>query len=101
MPETTNLPQRTLGKPLTIVQPEYPREAQLRHIQGEVVLELQVDPSGKVQTVRRVSGNALLSEAAEKAAWQWHYSPAPDDQKSTIAVTLVRFDFTMKAEANK
>lgn len=101
MPETTNLPQRTLGKPVTIVQPEYPREAQLRHLQGEVVLELHVDPSGKVQTVRRVSGNALLSEAAEKAAWQWSYSPAPDDQKSAIAVTLVRFDFTMKAQANK
>lgn len=101
MPKTTNLPPRTLGKPLTIVQPEYPREAQLRHIQGEVVLELHVDPSGKVQTVRKVSGNALLSEAAEKAAWQWHYSPAPDDQKSALAVTLVRFDFTMKAEANK
>jgi TonB family protein len=101
MPETTNLPQRTLGKPITIVQPEYPREAQLRRLQGEVVLELQVDPSGKVQTVRRVSGNRLLSEAAEKAAWQWSYSPAPDDQKSAIAVTLVRFDFTMKAQANK
>jgi len=65
------------------------------------VLELHVDPSGKVQTVRRVSGNTLLSEAAEKAAWQWSYSPAPDDQKSAIAVTLVRFHFTMKAQANK
>ena len=100
-PKTTNLPERTLGKPITIVQPEYPREAQLRHLQGEVVLELHVDPSGKVQTVRRVSGNTLLSEAAERAAWQWAYSPAPDDQKSAIAVTLVRFDFTMKAQASK
>lgn len=101
MPKIANPLQRSLGKPIRIVQPEYPREAQLRRLQGEVVLELQVDPSGKVQTVRRVSGNELLSEAAEKAVWQWHYSPARDDQNSSPAVTLVRFDFTMKAEANK
>lgn len=101
MPKTTSLLQRPLGKPIRVVQPEYPKEAQLRHLQGEVVLELHVDPSGKVQTVRRVSGNALLSEAAEKAAWQWHYSPAPDDQNSALAVALVRFNFTMNAEAHK
>jgi TonB family protein len=100
VPETATRPQTSLGRPTTIVKPEYPREAQLRQLQGDVLLELQINSAGNVQNVRRVSGNALLSEAAERAARQWHYRPFADNQAAPL-VTMVSFNFTLKGKANK
>jgi TonB family protein len=101
MPETHAISQRPLGKPIVVVKPEYPRDAQLRHVQGDVLLELQVDPEGNVQNARRVKGDALLGEAAERAARQWRYRASTDDQDSALAVTWVWFKFTLKGEAEK
>jgi TonB family protein len=72
----------------------------LRQLQGDVLLELQINSAGNVQNVRRVSGNALLSEAAERAARQWHYRPFADNQAAPL-VTMVSFNFTLKGKANK
>jgi TonB family protein len=84
--------------PIKIVRPKYPKLAELSHIEGDVVLELHVDSRGKVETVRIVSGNSLLREAAEEAARQWQYPPSAGNRQPTSMVTLVRIAFKLKPE---
>src|SRR5580692_11712014 len=72
------------------VAPEYPREARLKHIQGEAKLAMVVSPpQGNIVTdLHAVSGDPLLVAAAMKAASQWTFQmtyggfigngPAPD-----------------------
>jgi TonB family protein len=99
--ESTDKYQTSLRRPIKIVQPKYPKLAELRHIEGEVLLELQVNSRGRVQTVRTLSGNPLLREAAEEAARQWHYPSFPENQPPVSSVTRVRFNFKLKPETER
>jgi protein TonB len=56
-------------------KPEYPMLAQQARVQGIVILEAQVGPDGRVQTVRVLRGIPLLDEAAIAAVRQWRYQP--------------------------
>lgn len=85
--------------PIKIVRPTYPKLAELRHIEGEVLLELQVNSRGRVQTVRTLSGNLLLREAAEEAARQWQFPRSENQAVSTF--TRVKFNFKLPAEINR
>src|SRR5262249_41558838 len=85
--------------PIKIVKPRYPRAAELRRIEGEVILELEVDPRGVVQTVRTLNGDSLLGEAAKEAARQWRFPPAENQSVSTV--TRARFNFKLPAETNR
>jgi TonB family protein len=87
--------QASMRDPIKIVQPKYPKLAELRHLEGDVLLELHVNPSGKVETVRTISGNSLLAEAAEEAARQWQYPRSPGNQQPTSMVTRVRVNFKL------
>jgi len=93
--------QASARQPIKIVQPKYPKFAELRRIEGSVLLELHVDALGKVQKVRTVSGNSLLREAAEEAAWQWQYPPSPGNQPPTSTVTQVRVNFKLNPESRR
>jgi TonB family protein len=93
--------QISLRKPVKVVWPKYPKLAELRHIEGDVLLELHVNPNGKVQKIRPLTGNSVLIEAAEEAARQWQYAPLPSSQASSAAVTRVRFNFTLNPETRR
>jgi TonB family protein len=84
---------------IKVVQPQYPQMAKIRRIGGVVLLELEVDASGKVQKVRSVGGNSLLTEAAEAAARQWQYSPTPN--QTVPSVILVQFNFSLDSEGKR
>lgn len=88
-------------KAIKIVSPKYPKLAELRHIEGDVLLELHIDSSGTVQKVRAVSGNSALTEAAQEAVRQWRYTPLQNDQASSASVTWVRFTFKLNPEAKR
>jgi TonB family protein len=96
--ETVDLEQSPLGPPIKVVKPTYPKLAMLRRVEGEVVVELQVNPQGQVQSVRAITGPQDLRTAAEDAARQWEYPPSPHNQVSVPAVTRVRFNFKLQAE---
>jgi len=100
----TGLADREQGsalQPIKIVQPKYPKFAELRRIEGSVLLELHVDALGRVEKVRAISGNSLLREAAEVAAWQWQYPRSPGNQQPTSAVTQVRVNFKLNPESRR
>jgi TonB family protein len=99
--EATNADQASARQPIRIVQPKYPKLAELARIEGNVLLELHVDSKGRVETARALSGNALLREAAEEAARRWQYPPSSGNQSSTAMVTRVRVNFKLKPETRR
>jgi protein TonB len=57
------------------VQPIYPELALHAGVQGVVILECVLDPSGHVADVKVLKGHPLLDEAARTAVRQWVYAP--------------------------
>ncbi len=58
-----------------VVTPVYPPLAKAAHIQGTVVFAITVDKTGKVATVKVVSGPAMLQQAAMDSLRQWTFHP--------------------------
>ena len=57
------------------VAPAYPEIAKRLKIGGVVRLEVTIDAAGKVTNVKTVSGNHMLSPAAEEAMRGWKFAP--------------------------
>jgi TonB family protein len=57
------------------VDSQYPKSAIEQHIQGRVVLDVDVSRRGVVLGVHPVSGQALLTTAAVDALQQWRFRP--------------------------
>jgi TonB family protein len=68
------------------VAPLYPEIAKRMRITGEVRLSVTVDAEGKVTDVKAISGNGMLSVAAEDAVRKWKFVPGPG--LSTVEVAL-------------
>ena len=60
---------------LVHVAPVYPEFARLSRVQGVVTMEAILDATGKVESVRVLSSQPLLEEAAVRAVRQWRYTP--------------------------
>jgi len=71
------------------VRPVYPAQAKQSGIQGDVIIEAVIDPSGKVSGMKVVSGPLLLHQAAMDALRQWKYEPAVlDDKPEPIRIVV-------------
>jgi TonB family protein len=68
------------------VPPVYPELAKRMHIGGVVRILARVAPDGTVTDVKTVSGNKLLSLAAEEAVKQWKF--AGGDSESAINIDI-------------
>lgn len=75
------------------VQPEYPRMARLRRIQGIVILEVTVDRQGNVSNVSVLRSAEGLGEAAVEAVRRWRYEPTVVNGRpvSVVLTETVRF----------
>jgi periplasmic protein TonB len=78
------------------VDPVYPEIAARAMVQGNVVVELQVSPQGRVTDAQIVKGIPLLNEAALQAVRQWVYTPTLVDGVPVrlIMTVTVRFRIT-------
>jgi len=70
------------------VPPVYPEIAKRMKIGGEVKLQATVDATGKVTEVKTVSGNHMLSVAAEDAVRKWRFEPGAGEAHVDVAVTF-------------
>lgn len=68
------------------VAPVYPEIAKRMKISGVVKLDVTVDADGKVTEVKPVSGNQMLSTAAEDAVRKWRFAPAAAE--STVSLDI-------------
>jgi bla regulator protein blaR1 len=74
---------------VTKVNPTYPAEAKKDKIEGIVLLEVKVEKSGEVSSVKAVKGPEVLRDAAASAVRQWRYEPSDDGP--TLMTITVRF----------
>jgi TonB family protein len=78
------------------VTPEYPAAAQSQGIRGIVILQLVIDPEGKVTQASVVRSVPGLDEAALAAARQWTYESVKVDGKPVSVRLTVPITFAMK-----
>jgi periplasmic protein TonB len=76
------------------VEPAYPALAVAARLTATVVLEAEVDPSGRVARVSVERGHPLFDDAAIEAVRQWRYQPLLLNGEPTafILTVTVRFD---------
>jgi len=77
------------------VEPQYPEAARLAHIQGAVVLEVNVNEKGTVQELRALSGDPQLVMAAAEAVRQWRFKPYAPRGDALDFQTQVTVDFKL------
>jgi TonB family protein len=75
------------------VEPVYPMAAQEARIQGNVILQIEVDPSGKVSNVRIVRGHPMLTAAAIASVGGWKYTPFSSNRQPVTVTTWVSVRF--------
>ena len=66
------------------VNPTFPSEASLKHIEGVVVVEILVDKKGKVTSAKALSGPPELLQESVKAAKQWKFEPPEHAPLTTV-----------------
>jgi TonB family protein len=77
------------------VEPQYPDSARLAHIQGPVVLQVDVNEKGTVQQLRALDGNPQLVAAAVEAVQHWHFKPYAPRGDALNFQTQVTVDFKL------
>ena len=77
------------------VEPVYPPEARAQHIQGAVMLDVQIGGEGAVHNIDVVDGNPVLAEAAVQAVRQWRYRPYSVDGRPVEMQTRITIRFTL------
>jgi TonB family protein len=59
--------------------PTYPLAAKAARVEGSVVLDLRIGTKGKIETLKVVSGPALLQQAATDCLEKWTFRPFTKD----------------------
>jgi TonB family protein len=85
------------------VEPAYTEEARAARVQGVVVLQVEIDPGGKVAmthiTVIRSLGLGLDEKAIE-AVKQWHFQPVVNQWQLSVA-TRIAVDFRLSSKQSR
>jgi len=77
------------------VPPQYPPDAKDQHIQGVVVLKVNIDKEGNVYKAELISGHPLLAPAAIEAVKHWKYKPYQLNSTPVEVETQVTVNFTL------
>ena len=78
------------------VRPVYPPMAQSARVQGIVIIEATIGPSGEVADVRVLRSVPLLDEPALDAVRQWRYTPTLIDGVAVPVIVTVTVQFTLQ-----
>jgi TonB family protein len=74
----------------------YPKEAKKRRVAGTVNVAVIVDETGKIIRAEAICGPSLLRESAEKAAYQWRFSPTLLSGKPVKVGGVIVFNYTLQ-----
>jgi periplasmic protein TonB len=78
------------------VPPIYPEAARLARVEGMVIIEAVIGPTGDVQETRILRSKPLLDQAALDAVRQWRYTPTLLNGVPVPVVMTVTVSFTLK-----
>jgi TonB family protein len=84
------------AKLISSVPPVYPMLAKNQHVSGNVQIDALIDATGRVTTMKVVSGPTLLQQAAMDALRQWKYQPATLDGKPVSMHLTVTLQFRLQ-----
>ena len=70
------------------IAPHYPEIARRMHVSGSVRVEATVNADGTVAATKAVTGNRMLSDAAEDAVRKWKFVPAAEQSKVEVDVNF-------------
>jgi TonB family protein len=76
--------------------PIYPPQAKIFRASGIVRVEILIDESGKVLSVEKVSGPAVLQPSAIEAVKKWEFKPFMKNGKPVKAKGFVNFNFNLQ-----
>ena len=79
------------------VNPTYPDIARQARVQGIVILEAIIDPSGNVTNVRVLRSIPLLNKSAIEAVQQWKYEPTRLNGVPVPIVMTVTVNFALQS----
>jgi TonB family protein len=78
------------------VPPVYPLEAQNAKVQGVVIVEVRIEPDGRVSNARLMGSVPQLDKAALDAVSQWEFTPTLDREgRATPVLMTVIVQFTL------
>jgi TonB family protein len=98
----SNLRPRYIRRPAGALQhdavrqviPLYPPLAKAARVIGLVVVEMTINESGEVISVRAISGHQFLKEAALAAARGWKFRPVKTQGEPVRIIGTITFNFT-------
>ena len=88
--------QEAVKAAVSKVQPEYPPFAKQLKVSGSVELQALVDEDGKVDDVKILAGNPILTAPSVKALKRWRFTPFTSNGKPVKALAPVEFNFHME-----
>lgn len=77
------------------IEPDYPESAREQHLQGTVILNVNVGKDGAVHSLSRVAGDSQLALLAAKAVRQWKFAPLIHDGAPVIFESQVTLSFAL------
>ncbi len=69
---------------LEVVKPDYPQEAKEKKLEGQVVMNLLIDESGKVRSVTVIEGDEIFFETAKVAMKKFKFRPGRINGKPVV-----------------
>jgi TonB family protein len=90
--KTNVMPRNSLIKK---VDPRYPTVARQAHIQGTVVLRVEIGTDGAIQSLSAISGHPELVHAAIEAVRQWRYQPFMLNGAAAEVETEITVNFSL------
>jgi TonB family protein len=79
----------------TQIMPAYPTLARQAHVQGMVVLDVDISKGGAIESLRTISGHPMLVPAAIDAVKQWRYKPYLLNGEPVSVETRVTVSFNL------
>ncbi len=76
--------------------PAYPPIAMAAKVQGLVIIEATIGPSGRVQDARVLRGHPLLNSSALGAVHQWEFTPTLLNGQPIAVIMTVTVDFKLR-----
>jgi periplasmic protein TonB len=92
--EPSTIPEDTsLGLLIHKVDPDYPQQALMQHLEGPVVLQAWIARDGTVRDLKLVKGYFVLGRAAFDAVKQWRFKPYSPNGKAVDFQTMLTVNF--------
>ena len=80
------------------VQPNYPPLAKQARIQGDVILQAEINKEGDVVNLELISGHPMLAPAAIDAVKQWKYRPYSLYGNPVAVQTQIIVNFSLSSD---